>query len=40
MRGGAWIFNPDESHLLSAGNTLVVMTNPEGREALERRLKA
>lgn len=37
--GGVWVFNPDESHQLKPGNTLVLMTNPAGREALERRLK-
>jgi len=36
--GGAWIFNPEENHWLQPGNTLVLMTNPQGREALERRL--
>jgi voltage-gated potassium channel len=38
--GGAWVFNPDDHHLLHAGNTLVLMTRPEGRALLEARLRA
>jgi voltage-gated potassium channel len=37
---GRWIFNPPDDHKVQAGVVLVVMTNPEGRAHLERRLKA
>jgi len=35
-----WQFNPPEDFKISAGNTLVVMTTPEGRKSLERSLGA
>jgi voltage-gated potassium channel len=34
----AWEFNPDDSFGIRPGNTLVVMTTPEGRRSLERSL--
>jgi len=34
----AWEFNPDSSFGIQPGNTLVVMTTPEGRRSLERSL--
>jgi len=34
----AWEFNPDGSFGIQPGNTLVVMTTPEGRRSLERSL--
>ncbi|OYU43876.1 MAG: potassium transporter TrkA [Burkholderiales bacterium PBB4] len=37
---GRWIFNPPDDHRVQAGVVLVVMTNPEGRAHLEKRLKA
>ena len=33
-----WQFNPPEDFKISAGNTLVVMTTPEGRKSLQRSL--
>ena len=36
--GGRWQFNPQESEPVKAGNTLIVMTTPAGRLALERKL--
>jgi voltage-gated potassium channel len=36
--GGRWQFNPQESEPVQAGNTLIVMTTPAGRAALERKL--
>jgi len=35
-----WQFNPPEDFKISAGNTLVVMTTPEGRKSLQRSLGA
>ncbi|MBM3347902.1 MAG: potassium channel protein, partial [Betaproteobacteria bacterium] len=36
--GERWQFNPRESELVQAGNTLIVMTTPAGRVSLERKL--
>jgi voltage-gated potassium channel len=36
--GGRWQFNPQEDFPLNGGNTLIVMTTPAGRAALEGRL--
>jgi voltage-gated potassium channel len=33
--GDRWIFNPETSHILRGGMTLVVMATPEGRRAVE-----
>ena len=33
--GSSWIFNPEESHPLRSGMTLVIMATPEGRRAVE-----
>jgi voltage-gated potassium channel len=30
-----WVFNPERSHVLRAGMTLVIMATPEGRKAVE-----
>jgi len=35
-----WEFNPADNFFIGPGNTLVVMTTPEGRKSLERSLKA
>jgi len=35
-----WEFNPAENFFIGPGNTLVVMTRPEGRKALEKTLAA
>jgi voltage-gated potassium channel len=37
---GAWAFNPQRDHELRPGNTLIVMTTPGGRQALEFLLSA
>lgn len=36
--GGHWVFNPPASHAVPAGAALVLMTNPQGRVLLEKRL--
>lgn len=39
LRDGArWVFNPEVSHALRAGMTLVIMATPEGRRAVEEAL--
>ncbi|MDD0814183.1 NAD-binding protein [Curvibacter sp. HBC28] len=38
--GGRWVFNPDESHTVVSGVTLVLMVSPHGRAAVESRLSA
>jgi voltage-gated potassium channel len=38
--GGKWVFNPPRDHELRAGHTLIVMTTPGGRQALEALLSA
>jgi uncharacterized protein with PhoU and TrkA domain len=35
-----WEFNPADDFGIAPGNTLVVMTTPEGRKSLERSLEA
>ena len=35
-----WEFNPADNYFIGPGNTLVVMTTPEGRKSLEKSLKA
>jgi voltage-gated potassium channel len=30
-----WVFNPDRTHVMRAGMTLVIMATPEGRKAVE-----
>jgi len=36
LRDGArWVFNPELTHVLRAGMTLVIMATPEGRKAVE-----
>ncbi len=35
-----WEFNPADNFFIGPGNTLVVMTTPEGRKSLEKNLKA
>jgi uncharacterized protein with PhoU and TrkA domain len=35
---GRWEFNPAEDFGIEPGNTLVVMTTPEGRKSLEKSL--
>ena len=37
---GKWVFNPPRDHELRPGNTLIVMTTPGGRQALETLLSA
>ncbi|HXE47516.1 MAG TPA: potassium channel family protein [Ramlibacter sp.] len=37
---GNWIFNPADDYIVQAGAALVLMTSPEGREQVERLLKA
>ncbi len=32
---GRWVFNPDDSHVIRPGTTLVMMTTPEGRGQME-----
>lgn len=34
-RQNDWIFNPDESCIIEAGNTLIAMASPHGRQELE-----
>jgi len=38
--GDKWVFNPQRDHELQPGNTLIVMTTPGGRQALESLLSA
>lgn len=38
--GGKWVFNPQRDYELQPGNTLIVMTTPGGRQALESLLAA
>lgn len=38
--GGKWVFNPQHDYELQPGDTLVVMTTPGGRQALESLLSA
>lgn len=38
--GGRWVFNPPAAHAVPAGAALVLMTNPQGRLQLEKRLQA
>ena len=35
-----WEFNPADNFFVGPGNTLVVMTTPEGRKSLEKSLAA
>jgi voltage-gated potassium channel len=37
--GGNWTFNPEESFVLIAGMTLVLMTTPGGRQHIEQRVQ-
>jgi voltage-gated potassium channel len=37
--GEDWVYNPSENYVITAENTLVFMTTPEGREGLARFLK-
>ena len=37
---GAWVFNPPDEHIITAGTALVMMTGPGGRAGIEKRLKA
>lgn len=39
-QGGRWVFHPEESHAVGAGVTLVLMTSPAGRAAVEQRLRS
>ena len=32
---GDWVFNPGEDYVIEAGNTLVAMASPHGRQELE-----
>ncbi len=36
--GGEWVFNPEEHFAVAGGNTLVLMTTPAGRRAIEQRV--
>ena len=36
---GRWVFNPDEDHPVQAGSALILLTNPEGRDRLERHMR-
>jgi voltage-gated potassium channel len=38
--GGKWLFNPRGDQSVAGGDTLVVMTNPDGRHALRARVTA
>lgn len=38
--GDKWVFNPQRDHQLQPGHTLIVMTTPGGRQALESLLSA
>ena len=38
--GGQWQFNPQEDFAIEGGNTLILMTTPEGRRAVEQRFGA
>jgi voltage-gated potassium channel len=38
--GGRWLFNPGNQQAVAGGDTLVVMTNPDGRHALHARVTA
>lgn len=35
-RGDGWVYNPPEDHMVSEGDSLIIMTNPEERRKLER----
>jgi voltage-gated potassium channel len=37
---GKWVFNPKRDHMVNGGASLVLMSNPGGREALETHLNA
>ena len=37
---GKWVFNPADEHVVKAGMALVLMSNPGGRDALEKRINA
>ena len=37
---GKWVFNPADDHVVRAGMALVLMSNPGGRDALEKRINA
>lgn len=37
---GKWVFNPADDHVVKAGMALVLMSNPGGRDALEKRINA
>jgi Asp-tRNA(Asn)/Glu-tRNA(Gln) amidotransferase A subunit family amidase len=38
--GGKWLFNPPEDARIAGGDTLVLMTNPEGRRLMARQVGA
>jgi voltage-gated potassium channel len=40
QENGKWLFNPADDHPISAGITLVMMANPEGRSHIEKLVKA
>lgn len=39
-RGKEWVFNPQHEHTLNSGDVLMVMTTPEGRSHLEKKIRS